>query len=316
MADKKVVVALGGNAIQTKCATAEGQAKALEKTAEQLVKLILDGFDLIFTHGNGPQVGNILLQQEAADSEETPAMPLDTCVAMSDGMIGYWVENALENAFQEHEIKREIATIMTRILVDQNDPDFDDPSKPIGPVLSEKDAKEKMKNSGVVYKEDAGKGWRRNVPSPKPKKIIGSRHIERLMEHDVVVIAGGGGGIPIVKENGRYRGIQAVIDKDYASELLAEVVDADYLLFLMDEQNVMLNFGEENQEAIGETTADELKKLLQDGKFAAGSMKPKVEAAISFVESKPNRAAIITSIEQGHAAIMEKKGTYIISDKK
>lgn len=308
---KKVVIALGGNAIQSGDASAEAQQLALEKTARQLVDFIEKGIDIIISHGNGPQVGNILLQQAAADSVKNPAMPLDTCGAMTQGMIGYWMQNAMEKALKERGIHKNVVTVVTRVIVDQHDPAFENPTKPIGPFYTEVEAKRIMEESQFRFKEDAGRGWRRVVASPKPVSIIEHDVINSLVEQGNIVISVGGGGIPVIETENGLTGVEAVIDKDFASEKLAELVDADALIILTGVDNVYIDFNKPTQKKLEDVTIAELKAFIQAGHFAAGSMLPKVEAAIHFAETSPERETIITSLEQAFNALDGKAGTVV-----
>lgn len=308
---KKVVIALGGNAIQSGDATAAAQQQALEKTARQLVEFIDQGIDIIISHGNGPQVGNILLQQAAADSIKNPAMPLDTCGAMSQGMIGYWMQNAMEKVLKERGIYKNVVTVVTRVTVDQNDPAFVNPTKPIGPFYDKEEAERIMEESKVFFKEDAGRGWRRVVASPKPVSIKEYSVINSLVEQGNIVIAVGGGGIPVIETENGVIGVEAVIDKDFASEKLSELVDADALIILTGVDNVYIDFNQPSQKKLEDVSVAELKALIEEGHFAAGSMLPKVEAAIHFAETNPNRKTIITSLEQALAAFNGKAGTIV-----
>lgn len=313
---KKIVVALGGNAIQTgNGATAEEQQQACMNTANQLVKLIKDGHHLIITHGNGPQVGSLLLQQKAAESPTTPSMPLDTCGAMSEGMIGYWLQNAMDKALLENGIQKDAVTIVTRTLIDDQDPAFKNPTKPIGPFYTEEEAKKLMNEQGLVFKEDSGRGWRRVVPSPKPTNILEHRVINSLVDDGDVVIAGGGGGIPVIQTLNGIQGVEAVIDKDFASQKLAELVDADILLILTAVPNVAINFNEPDQTFLTEATVDDLHEYIEQGQFAPGSMLPKVEAAITFAESRPGRRSVITSLDQAYDAISNGAGTHVLKSR-
>lgn len=307
----KIVIALGGNAIQTGDATAKAQQEALEKTAEQLVKIIEKDIDIVIVHGNGPQVGNILLQQKVAESEKTPAMPLDTCGAMSQGMIGYWIENAIEKALKKHNINKEVVTVVTRVVVDEKDEAFNNPTKPIGPFYAEDEARKLMNETKAVFKEDAGRGWRRVVPSPIPVSIHEHRVINSLVEQGDIVIAVGGGGIPVINSEEGLIGIEAVIDKDFAAQKLAELVGADILVILTAVDFVYVNFNQPNQKKLEFVTADELEEYIKEQQFAAGSMLPKIEAAIHFVRGNAERKAIITSLEKVYEALEEKAGTII-----
>ena len=311
MKKQKVVIALGGNAIQSGDATAEAQQRALEKTARQLVDFIEKGIDIIISHGNGPQVGNILLQQAAADSVKNPAMPLDTCGAMSQGMIGYWMQNAMDKVLKERGIFRNVVTVVTRVVVDQNDPAFQNPTKPIGPFYSEAEAQKMREVIGASFKEDAGRGWRRVVPSPKPVNIQEHAVINTLVEQGSIVISVGGGGIPVVETKEGLVGIEAVIDKDFASQKLAELVDADALIILTAVDNVYIDFNKPTQKKLEDVTIEELKAYIEGGHFAEGSMLPKVEAAIHFAETNPERKTIITSLDQAFNAIEGKSGTVV-----
>ncbi|WP_071461288.1 carbamate kinase [Bacillus massilinigeriensis] len=311
MSRRKVVIALGGNAIQSGDASAQAQQKALEDTARQLASFIENGIDIIISHGNGPQVGNILLQQKAADSEKNPAMPLDTCGAMSQGMIGYWMQNAMEKALREKGIKKDVVTVVTRVLVDKQDNAFANPTKPIGPFYSEEEAKRVMNETGVSFKEDAGRGWRRVVPSPKPVGIVEHSVISSLVEAGNIVISTGGGGIPVVDGAEGYTGVEAVIDKDFASEKLAELVDADALLILTAVDNVYVNYNKPNQKKLEDVSIEELKKYIEEGQFAPGSMLPKIEAAMAFAATSAERKTIITSLEQAYSALEGEAGTAV-----
>lgn len=301
MSDRKskVVVALGGNAILSKDASAKAQQEALEQTVKSLVKLIKAGHEVIITHGNGPQVGNLFLQQAASDSEKNPALPLDTLVAMTQGSIGFWMENALNNELLEQGIDKDVATIMTEVIVSADDPAFDNPTKPIGPFLSEEEAKEQMKKTGASFKKDAGRGWRKVVPSPKPIGTKDAKVIQSLVDSGVVVIAAGGRGVPVVQNpvTKKMEGIEAVIDKDFASQTLAELVGADLFIILTGVDNVYINYNQPNQEKLETVTVSQLRQYIGENQFAPGSMLPKIEAAIDFVEQGDGRKAIITSLQ-------------------
>ncbi|MDT3497267.1 carbamate kinase [Bacillus toyonensis] len=311
MARRKIVVALGGNAIQSGKATAAAQQEALEKTAEQLVKIMENDVDIVIAHGNGPQVGNILLQQKAAETEKTPAMPLDTCGAMSQGMIGYWMENAIEKALKKRNIKKDVATVITRVVVDEKDEAFKNPTKPIGPFYTEEEARRLMEETKAVFKEDAGRGWRRVVPSPKPVSIHEHKVINSLVEDRNIVIAVGGGGIPVIDSEEGLKGTEAVIDKDFAAQKLAELVDADTLVILTAVDHVYVNYNQLNQKKLEHVTVNQLEEYMEEQQFAAGSMLPKIEAAINFINTNPKRKTIITSLEKVYEALEEKSGTII-----
>lgn len=315
MANRKVVVALGGNAILSTDASAKAQQEALMETAKYLVKFIEQGDELIISHGNGPQVGNLLIQQQAADSEKTPAMPLDTCVAMTEGSIGYWLQNAMGEVLKEKGIDKDVVSLVTQVIVDENDPSFKNPSKPVGPFYTEEEADEQMKaDSTVTFKEDAGRGWRKVVASPKPISIKEARVIETLVEQGVITISVGGGGIPVVETATGLEGREAVIDKDFASEKLAEIIDADLLIVLTGVDNVYVNYQKPDQKKLETVSVSEMKQYIDENQFAPGSMLPKVEAAIAFVEAKPKAKAIITSLENIENLLASEEGTIIVAD--
>jgi carbamate kinase len=294
---KRIVVALGGNAILSDDPSTEGQMKALRHTSKQLVELIKQGHELIISHGNGPQVGNLLLQQAIAQSDKNPALSLDTCVAMTQGSIGYWLQNTMHEAMVEAGLNKQVASVVTQVVVDENDPAFTNPTKPIGPFFSQEQAEKAAEENGETYVEDAGRGYRKVVPSPKPQTIIEYPIIKTLIENGYVTISAGGGGIPVKKVANGYEGVEAVIDKDFASAKLANLVEADYLFILTGVDNVYVNYNQPNQEKLEEVTVDQLKQWIKEEQFAPGSMLPKVEAAISFVEGRPESKAVITSLE-------------------
>ena len=273
------------------------------------------GHQLVIVHGNGPQIGNIILHEEAINTEKTPTMPIDVAGAMSQGQIGYWLQNAMRNQLESEDIKKPIAAIVTQVLVSKDDPAFKSPSKPIGPFYTEEEAKKLSKERHFTVKEDAGRGWRKVVPSPMPLSIIESELVEIALGNGAIIVAGGGGGIPVYyDEYGRLVGLEAVIDKDFAAEKLAETIDADILLILTAVENVKINFKKDNEENLKTLTADEAFKYIAKGEFAAGSMLPKIEAGISFVSSGKNRTCIITNPENAINAINGKTGTQIIGE--
>ena len=312
----KIVVALGGNALSKDGkATAADQLAVANETASELVKLITAGHTLAIVHGNGPQIGNIILHEEAINTEKTPTMPVDVAGAMSQGQIGYWLQNALRNQLEQLKIKKPIASIVTQVLVSKDDPAFKNPSKPIGPFYAEEEAKKLAKTRGITVKEDAGRGWRKVVPSPMPLSIIESDLIKIAIGNGAVIVAGGGGGIPVYyDQHGRLTGLEAVIDKDFAAEKLAETIDADILLILTAVDNVKVNYKQPDEKALTELTVDDAFKLIAQGQFAAGSMLPKVEAGVSFVSGANKRVCIITSPEKASKAIEGKAGTRIIAN--
>ena len=312
----KIVVALGGNALSKDGkATAADQLAVANETASELVKLITAGHTLAIVHGNGPQIGNIILHEEAINTEKTPTMPVDVAGAMSQGQIGYWLQNALRNQLEQLKIKKPIASIVTQVLVSKDDPAFKNPSKPIGPFYTEEEAKKLAKTRGITVKEDAGRGWRKVVPSPMPLSIIESDLIKIAIGNGAVIVAGGGGGIPVYyDQHGRLTGLEAVIDKDFAAEKLAETIDADILLILTAVDNIKINYKQPDEKALTELTVDDAFKLIAQGQFAAGSMLPKVEAGVSFVSGANKRVCIITSPEKASKAIEGKAGTRIIAN--
>ena len=312
----KIVVALGGNALSKDGkATAADQLAVANETASELVKLITAGHTLAIVHGNGPQIGNIILHEEAINTEKTPTMPVDVAGAMSQGQIGYWLQNALRNQLEQLKIKKPIASIVTQVLVSKDDPAFKNPSKPIGPFYTEEEAKKLAKTRGITVKEDADRGWRKVVPSPMPLSIIESDLIKIAIGNGAVIVAGGGGGIPVYyDQHGRLTGLEAVIDKDFAAEKLAETIDADILLILTAVDNVKVNYKQPDEKALTELTVDDAFKLIAQGQFAAGSMLPKVEAGVSFVSGANKRVCIITSPEKASKAIEGKAGTRIIAN--
>lgn len=310
---KKIVVALGGNALQEagKPATAEAQLEVVEKTAEHIADIIGEGYEVVVAHGNGPQVGRLVLQNEYAN-DITPAMPFDVCGAMSQGMIGYHIQQGLSKVLRRRGSKAQVATVVTQVVVDQNDPKFQNPSKPIGPFYKEDEAKAIAAEKGYVMKEDAGRGWRRVVASPVPVEIVELDAVKCLVDNGFVVVSVGGGGIPVIrKENGDLEGTAAVIDKDLASEKLAEDLNADALVILTAVEKVSINYNKPNQKDLSTLTVAEAKQYMAEGHFAPGSMLPKIEAAVKFVESKPGRRSIITSLDKAVEALEGKAGTTI-----
>lgn len=309
----KLVIALGGNALEKpgEVSNAETQLKVIEETVHYLIPLVEKGHTLIMSHGNGPQVGRIILQNETA-KDITPMMPFDVCGAMSQGMIGYHLQQAFYNALKNKGIDKYAATIVTQVLVDANDSAFQNPTKPIGSFYSEEEAKKLISDKNYVMKEDSGRGYRRVVPSPIPQSIVELPMINQLIEAGQIVITVGGGGIPvIVNSEGNLVGVDAVIDKDLASQCLAENTDADDLIMLTAVDNVAINFGKPNQKNLGKITVEELEKAKADGHFAEGSMLPKVEAALRFVKAKKGRKAIITSLDKINEALEGNAGTIL-----
>lgn len=310
---KKLVIALGGNALQEagKPATAQAQLEVVEKTSEYIADIVERGYEVIVAHGNGPQVGRIVIQNEVA-SASTPAMPFDVCGAMSQGMIGYHIQQGLSKVLRHRGINKNVVTIVTQVVVDKDDPKFKAPSKPIGPFYTEEEAKAIAAEKGYTMKEDAGRGWRRVVASPLPVEIVELDAVKTLNDAGFVVVTVGGGGIPVIRnEAGDLEGVAAVIDKDLASEKLARDMDADALVILTAVEKVSINFKKPDQKDLDRMSAAEAKQYIKEGHFAPGSMLPKIEAALNFVESKPGRIAIITSLDKAVDAIEGRAGTTI-----
>ena len=309
---EKIVVALGGNALQsgTGPATAEAQLEVAKQTCSYLAEISARGYEMGVVHGNGPQVGRILLASETA-KDVTPAMPFDVCGAMSQGYIGYHILQGLKYALAARGVEAPVATIVTQMVVSADDPGFVNPTKPIGPFYNEEEAKALQEEKGWAVKEDAGRGWRRLVASPIPTKIVEIDAVRKLWDTTVTVSCGGG-GIPVIeKEDGSLEGVAAVIDKDFAAELLAEEVGADILMILTEVEKVSINYKKPNQEDLSHMTLAEAEQYVEEGHFAPGSMLPKVKAAMKFVEAYPEKKAIITSLSKAVDALEGKTGTVI-----
>ena len=308
-----IVIALGGNALTIggRLADAETQLKIIDNTSLQVADIISQGYKVVMTHGNGPQVGGIVLQNENS-AALTPAMPFDVCGAMSQGMLGYHMTQGLQRALRVKGAKGSPVAVVTQVRVDPEDPKFKNPSKPIGAFCSEEEAKRLMAEKGYVMKEDAGRGWRRVVASPMPLEIIELDAIRDLMDAGHTVIAVGGGGVPVYRDkDGDLNGIAAVIDKDLASERLAQDLDADVFMMLTAVEKCYINFNKPGQQALDELDTETARKYVAEGQFAAGSMLPKVEAAIRFVEARPGRKCIITTPEKAVEALAGRAGTVI-----
>ena len=307
---KRVVVALGGNALGNNLTE---QMTAVKQTSKAIADLIEAGYEVILSHGNGPQVGMIQLAMEefSFNNPQYPVVPLSVCVAMRQSYIGYDLENALQEELRQRNISKAVTTIVTQVVVDENDPAFKKPTKPIGRFMTKEEAEQLVKEKNIQVMEDAGRGYRQVVASPKPKNIVELLTIQTLVDAGQTVIAGGGGGIPVIQEGNRLKGVNAVIDKDFCSERLAEQVDADLLVILTAVEKVCINFGKENQEALGNVSTEKMKQYAQEGQFAPGSMLPKVEAAIKFAESKPGRKTLITLLEKAKEGLSGKTGTLI-----
>lgn len=312
----RIVVALGGNALQAnpKDISAEAQLETCHATSKAIVDLIEDGHEVIIAHGNGPQVGQIIATYEAANSidETKPIMPFPECGAMSQGYIGYHLQQAIRQEMKNRGINKQVAAIVTQVIVDKNDPGFKNPTKPVGSFFTQEQAKKLIEEKGYVMKEDAGRGWRRVVASPMPKAVVEEEIVRTLVEAGHIVITVGGGGVPVIeKEDGSLEGVPAVIDKDLASEKIAEILDADELVILTAVEQVAINFNKPNQKNLSSMTIEEAEMYMMEGHFAPGSMLPKVKAAVMFAQSKKGRKAIITSLEKARDALKGKTGTVI-----
>ena len=309
---EKIVIALGGNALQSKdsAPTAAGQLAVVKRTCEKIADISCRGYEVAIVHGNGPQVGRILLASEAA-KEVTPPMPFDVCGAMSQGYIGYHIQQALKYALSVRNKNFPILTITTQMIVDEKDPAFLNPTKPIGPFYTKEEAERLEKKRGYAMREDAGRGWRRVVPSPAPKKIVEIEAIKSLWDSSIVISCGGG-GIPVIeKMDGTLEGAEAVIDKDFAWELLAEDVGAEVLMILTGVEKVAVNWGKKDQRDLEHMSLKMASKYIEEGQFASGSMLPKVEAAMKFVRAFPDKRAVITSLDKAVEALEGGAGTTI-----
>ena len=301
----KYVVSLGGNALGN---NPEEQKQALIRVASAISDLLVSNNQVAIVHGNGPQVGMINLAFET--SKETPNMPFPECGAMSEGYIGYHIQNALYNCFKEKGINKTVSTVVTQVLVDEKDPLFQNPSKPIGSFYSKEEAEQISKEKGYIMKEDAGRGYRRVVPSPLPIDIIEKESIKALLNDGQVVICAGGGGIPVIEKDNKLEGVAAVIDKDYASAKLAELIDADYLVILTAVDYVSINYKKENEMVLTNATKEMMEQYLEQGHFAKGSMYPKVQAVLNFLKGN-KKTAVIASLNNAKEAFKLKAGTII-----
>lgn len=309
---KRIVIALGGNALGKNLPE---QMEAVQHTARAIVDLIEQGNEVIVVHGNGPQVGmiaNAMTELTRSDPQKYIPCPLSVCGAMSQGYIGYDLQNALREEMERRGITRGVATVLTQVEVDPADPAFQNPTKPIGSFMTEDEAEQLKRDRGYDFVEDSGRGYRRVVASPKPRRIVELDTISSLVAADHVVIACGGGGIPVLPTgNHHLKGAAAVIDKDFAAELLAESLDADYLVILTAVEKVAVNFGKPDQQWLDELTPETAGKYVDEGQFAPGSMLPKVQAAVKFAESKPGRSALITLLDRAADGIAGKTGTIV-----
>ncbi len=310
---KLVVIALGGNALQTsdENPTYENQRKNIIAATENIVDLIEKGYKVVITHGNGPQVGRMLMQQAASASKETPSLPFDAVDAMSQATIGYQIEQVLQNAFKSRGINKNVTTVLTQVVVDENDEGFQNPTKPIGPFYQKNEISNLENQKDYIFKQDSNRGYRRVVASPNPQRIVEINAIKSLVENDDIVICCGGGGIPVFETKEGYCGTAAVIDKDKATNLLAKELKAEYLVILTAVQEVKINFGTKNEQNLNKVNIKALRQYVKEGHFAPGSMLPKIEATIDFVNQTENKAIITTLDAVSDAIIYENIGTII-----
>ncbi|HJA40522.1 MAG TPA: carbamate kinase [Firmicutes bacterium] len=308
--NKKLVIALGGNALGN---TSEEQLQLVKKAAKNIVDLIEEGYTVIVGHGNGPQVGmiNSAMEYAATHGATKTPMPFPECGAMSQGYIGYHLEQSIKQELDDRNIDKEVACIVTEVIINKDDPAFVHPTKPIGLFYNKTEADQIAQEKGYHFIEDSGRGYRRVVPSPEPQEIVELEAIKQLVEHEDVVITVGGGGIPVIQTDDGLQGIDAVIDKDKSSAKLAQDIHAKMLIILTAVEQVFIHYNQPNQKALTSITVDEAKRYIQEGHFAPGSMLPKVEACIQFVENTPDGTAIITSLEKAKEALQGKTGTYI-----
>lgn len=306
----KLLIAFGGNAIlqMGQKGTYEEQLENIHISCKKIVELYKSGHSMVITHGNGPQVGNLLIQNECA-SQTIPVQPLHSCVAQTQGQVGFLIQSALENEFRLHGLEIQATSIVTRVLVDANDQAFSNSTKPVGPFFDEEHAKCQMA-FGETWINDSNRGWRKVVPSPKPIRILELEAIKQILEHSGIPIAVGGGGIPVIEKDNKIVGVEAVIDKDHASSLLARDLRVDDFVILTDVQNAKLNFGQPNEVDLFNLTVNEADRYNKDGQFGVGSMAPKIQAVVDFVRAGGKRG-IITSLDQVEAAIKGEAGTVI-----
>lgn len=308
----RIVIALGGNALQSKDSdsTAEAQLEVVRRTCERIADISCAGYEMAVVHGNGPQVGRIVLASETA-KDVVPPMPFDVCGAMSQGYIGYHIQQCLHYALAKRNRNVPVVTLATQMVVEQSDPAFQNPTKPIGVFYSQEEARRLEQEKGYAMREDAGRGWRRVVASPLPRRIVEISAVQKLWE-DTIVITCGGGGIPVVEHpDGSLSGVAAVIDKDFAAELLAEQVHADVLMILTEVERVAIRWGKPDQKDLNHLTLAEAARYVDEGHFGVGSMLPKVQAAMQFVRAHPDRKAIITSLDKAPDALEGKTGTVV-----
>ena len=309
---KSVVIALGGNALGS---TPEEQLELVKHTAQNIGALVAEGINVVVSHGNGPQVGMIESAFDYANTHDgkTPAMPLPECGAMSQGYIGYQLSQALLGELKERDIMRSSVALVTQTVVDADDPAFEDPTKPVGAFLSEDEAVRLAAETGAVFKEDAGRGWRQVVASPQPQRIVEFDAVKDLMDDGYVVVCAGGGGVPVVEDASGYHGVPAVIDKDRSSAKLAAEFEADMLVILTAVEKVAINFNTPEQEEIDVMDVAQAERYIEEGQFASGSMLPKVEACIEYVRAYPEGRALITSLERAAAGLKGETGTLIVA---
>ena len=308
---KRIVLALGGNALGS---TPESQRESVKETAKTIVGLMQDGYDVTIGHGNGPQVGMIHQAMDIASAQEEsiPPMPFPECGAMSQGYIGYHLQQAIRQEMRRNGIHREVVSLITQVVVDPQDPAFARPSKPIGRFYSRQEALRQQQERGFAFMEDAGRGYRRVVPSPQPQRIVELPAVQHLLEHGDVVITVGGGGIPVVETPQGYQGVAAVVDKDQSSACLAQAIGAQFLVILTAVDRVCIHYRQPNQQEIPRMTAAAAQEYIAQGHFAPGSMLPKVEACLSFVKANPQGKAVITSLGKAKQALSGETGTWIL----
>ena len=311
---KKIVIALGGNALGNNLPE---QMAAVKETAKAIADLIEEGHEVVIPHGNGPQVGmiNLAMGELAKADPDNPVAPLSVCVAMSQGYIGYDLQNALREELLNRGINKPVSSIITQMRVDPDDEAFKNPTKPIGRFMTREEADEMIRDRGYDVMEDAGRGYRRVVASPKPVEIVEIETVRSLINDGQVVIAAGGGGIPVYAQGNHLKGAAAVVDKDFGSSLLAREIDADWLIILTAVENVAVNYGKPNQENLSELTPEQAQVYIEEGQFAPGSMLPKVEAAVEFAQSGEGRQSLITLLEKARDGINGKTGTVIHNSK-
>ena len=299
---EKIIVALGGNALGN---DPKEQEELTRQTARSIVDLVEAGKKVIVSHGNGPQVGMI------NQALEENSIPFPECIAMSQGYIGYHLQKAILEELNLRQIKKNVSTVVTQVLIDQDDPSLKEPKKPIGAFYSEEEAKKIAKEKSYTMKNDSNRGWRRFISSPKPLDIVEIDTIRDLYEEGHIVIAGGGGGVPVVREGQRLRGVSGVIDKDFTTALIGELLGVDRVLILTAVEKVAINFGKEDQEDLSELRLEDAKKYIEEGQFGLGSMLPKIEASLKFIEANPGKKAIITDLENAREALEGRAGTII-----